>query len=119
VIGEALELFEATDDAPGQMGMRLNLGNLAADAGERARARDLLETSRRLAAAQRLFRTAAWIMLTLAELALAEGDGERAAALIDEALEHMRTLGDRWGIARGRELDQAAAKTSLSRAREV
>ena len=58
-------------------------------------------------------------MLTLAELALAEGDdGERAAPLLDAALAHLRPLGDRWGVARALELDQAAAKTPLSPARE-
>ena len=49
LLGEALALFEATDDVPGQTGMRLNLGNLAADAGEPARARELLQASRELA----------------------------------------------------------------------
>ncbi|MGB0091540.1 MAG: hypothetical protein WBP81_03250 [Solirubrobacteraceae bacterium] len=34
LIGGALALIEETDDAPGQVGMRLNLGNIAAHAGE-------------------------------------------------------------------------------------
>lgn len=118
LVGEALALFEATDDAPGQMGMRLNLGNLAADGGEPERARTLLETSRELAEAQRLFRGAGWATLRLAELAIAEGDAERVTPLIDAALERLRPLGDRWGVARGLELDQAAAKRSLSPARK-
>jgi predicted ATPase/DNA-binding SARP family transcriptional activator len=118
LIGEALALFEETDDAPGQMGMRLNLGNVAADAGEPARARELLEASRKLAARQRLFRAAGWSTLTLAELAIADGDAERAARLLDQALEHLRPLGDRWGVAHCLELEQAAAKGSLSPARQ-
>jgi predicted ATPase/DNA-binding SARP family transcriptional activator len=117
VIGEALALFEATDDAPGQMGMRLNLGNLAAEAGE-PDARELLEASMRMAESQRLFRLAGWAALTLAELAIAVGDAERAAGRLDLGLERLRALGDRWGVARGMELDQAAAKGSLRPARE-
>jgi tetratricopeptide (TPR) repeat protein len=113
LIGEALELFEATEDAPGQMGMRLNLGNLAAAAGDRARARELLEAGRELAEAQRLVRCAGWTALTLAELAVAEGDAERAARLLGDALEQLGGLGDRWGVARARELREAAAKSSL------
>ena len=74
LIGEALALFEETDDAPGQMGMRLNLGHLAADAGEREVARALLEANRAMAEAQRLFRCVGWTTLALAELALADGD---------------------------------------------
>jgi predicted ATPase len=118
LLGDALALFEETDDAPGQAGMRLNLGNIAADAGEPDRARELLEASRKLAEPQRLFRAAGWVTLTLAELAIADGDAERAGRLLDQALEILRALGDRWGVARGLELDQAAAKRSLSPARE-
>ncbi len=118
LLGDALALFEETDDAPGQMGMQLNLGNVAADAGEPARARELLEASRELAEPQRLLRAAGWSTLRLAELAIADGDAERAARLLDQALEHLRPLGDRWGVARCLELDQAAAKRSLSPARQ-
>src|SRR4051812_30235934 len=118
MIGEALALFEATDDAPGQMGMRLNLGNLAADAGDHAAARTLLQASRTMAESQRLFRSAGWATLSLAELAIADGDVERAAELLDAALEHLRVLGDQWGIARGLEIGEAAAKRSLSPTRE-
>jgi predicted ATPase/DNA-binding SARP family transcriptional activator len=117
-LGEALALFEETDDAPGQTGMRLNLGNLAADAGEPEHARELLDASRKMAEQQRLFRCAGWATLTLAELAITDGDAERAARLLDAALVHLRPLGDRWGIARCLELDQAAAKGSLSRSRQ-
>jgi len=95
--------------------MRLNLGNIAADAGEREQARELLEVSRRLAAQQRNPRWVGWTTLTLAELAIAGGDAERATQLLDAALAQLRPLGDRWGIARCLELDQAAAKRSLSR----
>jgi tetratricopeptide (TPR) repeat protein len=119
LLGDALALFEETDDAPGQTGMRLNLGNIAADAGEPALARELLEGSRALAERQRLLRGAGWLTLRLAELAIADGDAERAARLLDEALEYLRPLGDRWGLARCLELDQAVAKGSLSRVRQV
>jgi tetratricopeptide (TPR) repeat protein len=118
MIGQALALFEATDDAPGQMGMRLNLGNLAADAGDHAAARTLLQASRTMAASQRLFRSAGWATLSLAELAIADGDVERAAELLDAALEHLRALGDQGGVARGLALGEAAAKRSLSPTRE-
>ena len=118
MIGEALALFQATDDAPGQMGMRLNLGNLAADAGDHAAARTHLQASRTMAESQRLFRSAGWATLTLAELAIADGDVECAAKLLDAALEQLRALGDQWGVARGLALDQAAAKRSLSPTRE-
>jgi hypothetical protein len=118
LVGEALALFEETDDAPGQMGMRLNLGNLAADAGEPERARELLDASRQMAEQQRQFRCAGWATLTLAELAIAAADRERAARLLDAALGQLRPLGDRRGITRCLELDQAAAKGSLSRSRQ-
>ena len=118
LLGDALALFEETDDAPGQAGMRLNLGNIAADAGEPQRARELLEASRELAEPQHFFRVAGWVTLRLAELAIADGDAERAARLLDQALERLRPLGDRWGVARCLELDQAAAKRSLSPARQ-
>jgi tetratricopeptide (TPR) repeat protein len=117
-VGEALAVFEQTDDAPGSMGMRLNLGNIAADTGEPDRARQLLEASREMADQQHLFRCAGWASITLAELAIADGDAERAVRLLDAALERLRPLGDRWGLARCLELDQAAAKGSLSAARE-
>jgi ATP/maltotriose-dependent transcriptional regulator MalT len=100
------------------MGMRLNLGNIAADAGEPARARELLQASRELAEPQHFFRVAGWVTLRLAELAIADGDAERAAPLLDQALEHLRPLGDRWGVARCLELDQAVAKWSLRPARQ-
>ena len=99
------------------MGMRLNLGNIAADAGESERARELLEASRELAEPQRLFRCAGWLTLRLAELAIAERGAERAVRLLDQALEHLRPLGDRWGVARCFELEEAVAKGSLSPAR--
>ena len=84
------------------MGMRLNLGNLAADAGDHAAARDAARSEPDDGrASQRLFRSAGWATLTLAELAIADGDVERAAELLDAALEHLRALGDRWGVARG------------------
>ena len=118
IVGEALTYFEQTDDAPGKMGMRLILGNIAADAGELERARELLEESRDLAEQQLLFRCAGWTTLRLAELAIASGDTERASQLVGEALERLRPLGDQWGIARGLELDQLAAKGSLSPAGE-
>ena len=118
LLGEALALFDETDDGPGQLGMRLNLGNLAADAGEPGAARELLEASREMAEQQRLVRCAGWATLLLAELAIADGDAARAAGLLDAALGHLRPLGDRWGIARCLELDQAAAKGSLSRSRQ-
>jgi predicted ATPase/DNA-binding SARP family transcriptional activator len=118
LLGDALALFEETDDAPGQAGMRLNLGNIAADAGEPARARELLEASRELAEPQSLLRAVGWLTLRLAELAIADGDVERTARLLDEALEHLRPLGDRWGVARCLELDQAVAKRSLSPPRQ-
>ena len=97
LLGDSLALFEETDDVPGQMGMRLNLGNVAADAGGPARARELLEASRKLAERQRLFRCAGWLTLTVVELAIAHGDAERAARLLGEALERLRPLGDRRG----------------------
>jgi tetratricopeptide repeat protein len=79
LLSDALALFEETHDAPGQMGMRLNLGNVAADAGEPERARELLEASRELAERQSLFRCAGWLTLTLVELAVADGaDGPAA-----------------------------------------
>jgi hypothetical protein len=71
-----------------------------------------------MAEQQRLFRCAGWATLTLAELAITDGDAERAARLLDAALAHLRPLGDRWGIARCLELDQVAAKGSLSRSRQ-
>jgi predicted ATPase/DNA-binding SARP family transcriptional activator len=118
LLGDALALFEETDDAPGQMGMRLNLGNVAADAGEPTRARELLQASRELAEPQHFFRVAGWVTLMLAELAIVEGETGRAARLLDEALARLRPLGDRWGVARCLELDQAVTKGSLSPARQ-
>ena len=117
-LGEALALFEETDDGPGQTGMTLNLGNLAADGGEPEHACELLDASREMAEQQRLFRCAGWATLTLAELAIADGDAERAARLLDAARGHLRPLGDRLGIARCLELDQAVAKGALSRSRQ-
>ncbi len=118
LVGEALALFEETDDVPGRMGMLLNLGNIAADSGDPERAPELLEAGRAMAEALRLFRCAGWAALTLAELAIAGGDTERAAGLLDAALEHLRPIGDRWGVARCLELDQAVAKGPLSRSRQ-
>jgi hypothetical protein len=53
----------------------------------------------------------------LAELVIAD-DSERAARLLDAGVGQLRRLGDRWAIARWLELDQAAAKGSLSRSRQ-
>jgi MalT-like TPR region len=110
VIGQAVALFEETDDTPGQMGMRLNLGNIAFAAGEHESARRELEAGRDMAVWQRLYRCTGWATLTLAELAIADGDLERATRLVEEAHERLRPLGDRWGVARCLELDEAVAK---------
>jgi tetratricopeptide (TPR) repeat protein len=118
IFGEALALFEESDDVPGQTGVRLNLGNVYAYAGDKERARELLEEAAVMAEQQLLFRAAGWIELRLAEMAIADNDGPRATDLIDRALGRLRPLGDRLGIARGLELDEAAAKSSLSPARE-
>jgi hypothetical protein len=100
------------------MGMRLMAGNVAADAGDSARARELLEALRRAVDQLMLPRAYGWASLRLAELEIAEGDGETAARLVDEGLERLRPLGDRWGVARSLELGQAAAKRPLSPAEE-
>jgi predicted ATPase/DNA-binding SARP family transcriptional activator len=118
LLGEALELFEETDDAPGQMGMSMSLGNVVAAAGDHERARRLLESSRQMADEQLTFRCSGWVSIRLAELAIETGDPELAARHVDEALERLRPLGDKWGIARCLELDQAAAKRPLSPAGE-
>ena len=119
LLGEALALFEETDDAPGQMGMRLNLGNIAADAGEPERARELLEASRRAG------RTAAPVSLRGLGDAHAGRAGDRrrrrrarGPAARRRRSSSLRPLGDRWGVARCLELDQAVAKGSLSPARQ-
>ena len=77
----------------------------------------LLEASGELAVPGSLFRCAGFSTLRLAEPALADGDAERAARLLDEALA-LSPGGDRWGVARCLELDQAVAKGSLSPARQ-
>jgi predicted ATPase/DNA-binding SARP family transcriptional activator len=118
VIADALALFEERDDLPGQMGMRLALGNVAADAGDAARGRELLEAHRAASDELLLPRAYGWASLRLAELAASEGDQEGAASFVDEALSRLRPLGDRWGVARALELDQAAAKSPLSPAGE-
>jgi hypothetical protein len=118
ILDEARALFEESEDLPGQTGVRLNGGNLAAYAGEHERARELLEEAGAMAEQQLLLRGAGWIELRLAELAIEDGDDARATALTDRALEHLRPLGDRLGIARALELDQMAAKRSLSPAGE-
>ena len=100
------------------MGMRLNLGNLAADAGEPEAARELLEASREMAEQQRQFRCAGWATLPLAELAIADGDAERAAGLLDAALGQSAAARRPVGHRALLELDQAAAKGSLSRSRQ-
>jgi tetratricopeptide (TPR) repeat protein len=118
LIREALALFEETDDVPGQMGMRLTLGTIAADAGDHDQARELLTASLELAEGQILLRCAGWTRLLLAEIAIAEGDRDGAARLVGAALDRLRPLGDRWGIARCLELDEVTAKRSLSAAGE-
>jgi hypothetical protein len=67
---------------------------------------------------QLTFRCSGWVSIRLAELAIETGDPELAARHVDEALERLRPLGDKWGIARCLELDQAAAKRPLSPAGE-
>jgi hypothetical protein len=118
LVGEALTLFEETDDAPGAMGMRLALGNIAADAGEGHRARGFFELIRTMAVDQRLFRCAGWAALRLAELAIDDGDPERAARMLDKALAQLRPLGDEMGMARALQLDEVVAKRPLSPARQ-
>jgi predicted ATPase/DNA-binding SARP family transcriptional activator len=117
-VREALALFEEDDDLPGQMGMRIALGHIAADYGETEQAREMLESGRDLADQQLLFRCAGWTTLRLAELAIAGGEFEGASDLVDSALGRLRPLGDLWGVSRGLELDQIAAKRSLSPAGE-
>jgi tetratricopeptide (TPR) repeat protein len=117
-IEEALALFEQDDDAPGQMGMHGALGNVAADAGDVDRARVELRAHMQCAERLLLRRAFSWAALRLAELEIAEGDTEQGARLVDKALVRLRELGDRWGVRRALELDQAAAKRSLSTAGE-
>ena len=107
---DALALFAESDDAPGQMGMCLNLGHLAFDAGEHEQARELLEKCRKMAERQHQVRCVGWTMLTLAELAICDGALERACALLNSALERLDGLGDRWGVTRALELRETALR---------
>jgi tetratricopeptide (TPR) repeat protein len=118
VISDALANFERRDDLPGQMGMRLALGNIALDAGDSSRGRVLLESHREQADALLLPRASGWAALRLAELDIAQGDLESAATLVEEARERLQPLGDGWGLARALELGQTAAKRPLSPAGE-
>jgi hypothetical protein len=119
VISDALASFEKRDDLPGQMGMRLALGNIALDAGDASRGRELLESHRQQADALLLPRASGWASLRLAELEIAEGDLDSAGRLVDEAVDRLRPLRDAWGLARALELGQVAAKRPLSPAQEA
>ncbi len=118
LLAEAQASFERTSDVPGMTGMRLNLGQLLADArragdgpraarGQRGRAR----TSSACSAAPAGW-TSGW-----PSSPSPRSDAERAGELLGAARRRLGELGDRWGLAWASELEQAAAKRSLSPSR--
>ena len=118
LLGDALALFEETDDAPGQSGMRLNLGNIAAHAGEPERARELLEASRKLAERQRLFRCVGWLTLRWPSWRSPTVTPSTRPGCSARRSSACGRWANRWGVASCFELGQVVAKGSLSPARQ-
>jgi hypothetical protein len=93
-------LFDRTDDGPGTAAALMTLGYLARDAGRLDEARELQELA--LARWRGFVPRTGWcasILLELADLDAALGDGERVGARVSEALEVFAHAGDPTGIA--------------------
>ena len=94
----ALAVFTELGDVEGMAGELLSLGVVAQYRGEYAAAARQLERSRALAAQVGFREGVAWALHELGLLALRRGDQE-AEALLREALDIHRDLGDRWRLA--------------------
>jgi len=95
---QALAAFTELGDVEGMAGELLSLGVVAQYRGEYAAAARQLERSRALAAEMGFREGVAWALHELGLLALRRGDQE-AEALLREALDIHRDLGDRWRLA--------------------
>ena len=97
-LGEALRIFEATDDAPGTAGMLDNLAGVELDHGAAERAIPLLERSHELWARQPQPRPASWTGFMLAHATAVTGDADGAARHYEAARELFERLGDERGL---------------------
>jgi predicted ATPase/DNA-binding SARP family transcriptional activator len=112
LIEQAMQIFDRTEDGPGQQLMPLNLAAYELDHGDPARACELLE---RVAGAEDdvPVRGRGWAAAELAEAAIALDDGERAQRALAAALATFTELGEGRGVRRVGEL-QARLNTMMS-----
>jgi len=95
---QALAVFTELGDAEGAAGAELNLGVAAMYRGEHEAAAAALARSRELAEQVGFREGVAWALHELGLLAVRRGE-PGAAALLHEALDIHRDLGDRWRVA--------------------
>ena len=105
-IREAVEIFEETEDHPGQAGMLQDLGWVELETGDPAAAIELLERSVVKWRQQLIIRGAGWTAALLAEAAEAADDPPRAQRALREAVEAFRQVGEARGLAHAEALAQ-------------
>ena len=97
LVDEASEIFARADDGPGTKLMPINLAAFELDAGDPARAYELLEWAAKPEGYD-LVGSRGWPAAALAEAAIALGDHDKAEQALREALKSFRDIGEDRGV---------------------
>jgi predicted ATPase/DNA-binding SARP family transcriptional activator len=105
LLEQAQALFTRTEDMPGLNCVQMALGSIELAAGAWGPARAALESARLLSARQATKRVAGWLSITLAEVALDQGEPPAAARYLAEARQWLASSHDARAARRIAELE--------------
>ena len=97
LVDEASEIFARTDDGPGTKLLPINVAAFELDAGDPARAYDLLESVAK-PEGHDFVRSRGWPAAVRAEAAIALGERDKAEPALRDALNRFREIGEDRGV---------------------